>query len=271
VWQDQVTSIYSVSFALQLYDASLGDVIGAAGALPDDALAEVTVLVLRALAHLHARRVLHRDVKAANVLVAGRDSSGQGAQLALADLGVSATLGAERSRANTFVGTPVYLAPEVIRGEPYDQAVDMWSLGVMIIECCDGRVPYGDRNPLTALFLIANASSPPTALFASQHMQDIIAKLLVFDPRGRISAEALLRHPFLVEAAGRVDAAGGTSSPALAAVLDDCMSSILDKRAQKLADTTGKFDGEPRSAGGEHVYGATTTSLGATFREYAIP
>ena len=266
LYTDKTTGVTELSLQMDLYDASLHELISIVGVLNDNVIAEVAVLLLRALMHLHKARVIHRDVKSANVLVSARENSilssgggsetgsrtvlvsgsdtlsslvttspSGGARIALGDLGVSAAL-TERSRALTFVGTPVYTAPEIIRGLPYNESVDLWSLGILLIELADGNPPHADVAPLVALFLIPS-SPPPTSRCASPEMKEIISKLLITNPSQRANAASLLSHPFLIEAAHRIDTlGGGTTSPALAEVLDENMNAILERRANSPDD-----------------------------------
>eukprot|EP00051_Salpingoeca_urceolata_P005131 m.70592 g.70592 ORF g.70592 m.70592 type:complete len:855 (-) comp14077_c0_seq3:55-2619(-) len=156
---------------------------------------------LEALAHLHANRVIHRDMKAGNILIA---SDGR---IRLTDFGVSALLKKEGQKRDTFIGTPYWMAPEVvicenIRDRPYDSKVDVWSLGITLIELAEMSPPYHDMHPMRVLFKIPKAM-PPTLNEPhkwSAEFSDFLTKCLFKDARERWTCEQLLEHPFVANA-----------------------------------------------------------------------
>jgi serine/threonine protein kinase len=101
---------------------------------------------LRGLAYIHSLHRIHRDIKSDNLLI-GDDGS-----IKLADFGYAAQLTQEKQKRNTIVGTPYWMAPELIRGQNYDQKVDLWSLGIMIMEMAEGEPPYMEFPPLRVCF-----------------------------------------------------------------------------------------------------------------------
>jgi serine/threonine-protein kinase 24/25/MST4 len=167
------------------------------GTLSEDLIAVIARGLVEALVHLHGQNKLHRDIKAANVLL-----TSQG-EVKLADFGVSGTLTSTFRKRNTMVGTPYWMAPEVIRESAYDDKADIWSLGIACYEMATGMPPYADLHPMRALFLIPK-SDPPRLPATDQNspqwsasFHDFLECCLQKAPADRATARALLEHPFL--------------------------------------------------------------------------
>ncbi|KAK1162670.1 TRAF2 and NCK-interacting protein kinase isoform X1 [Acipenser oxyrinchus oxyrinchus] len=153
--------------------------------------------ILRGLTHLHQHKVIHRDIKGQNVLLT------ENAEVKLVDFGVSAQLDRTVGRRNTFIGTPYWMAPEVIACDEnpdatYDFKSDLWSLGITAIEMAEGAPPLCDMHPMRALFLIPRNPAPRLKSKKwSKKFQTFIDSCLVKNHGQRPSTEQLLKHPFI--------------------------------------------------------------------------
>uniref|UniRef100_A0A674E6S0 non-specific serine/threonine protein kinase n=1 Tax=Salmo trutta TaxID=8032 RepID=A0A674E6S0_SALTR len=165
--------------------------------LKEDWIAYISREILRGLAHLHAHHVIHRDIKGQNVLLT------ENAEVKLVDFGVSAQLDRTVGRRNTFIGTPYWMAPEVIACDEnpdatYDYRSDLWSTGITAIEMAEGAPPLCDMHPMRALFLIPR--NPPPRLKSkkwSKKFCSFIEGSLVKNYTQRPPTDQLLKHPFI--------------------------------------------------------------------------
>ncbi|XP_078522323.1 TRAF2 and NCK-interacting protein kinase isoform X4 [Lissotriton helveticus] len=165
--------------------------------LKEEWIAYICREILRGLSHLHQHKVIHRDIKGQNVLLT------ENAEVKLVDFGVSAQLDRTVGRRNTFIGTPYWMAPEVIACDEnpdatYDFKSDLWSLGITAIEMAEGAPPLCDMHPMRALFLIPRNSAPRLKSKKwSKKFQSFIESCLVKNHGQRPATEQLMKHPFI--------------------------------------------------------------------------
>lgn len=163
--------------------------------LNEEQIATVCEAVLQALAYLHAQGVIHRDIKSDSILLTldGR--------VKLSDFGFCAQISKDVPKRKSLVGTPYWMAPEVISRSLYATEVDIWSLGIMVIEMVDGEPPYFSDSPVQAMKRLRD--SPPPKLKNSYKvspvLRDFLDRMLVRDPQERATAQELLDHPFLLQ------------------------------------------------------------------------
>ncbi|EKX54340.1 hypothetical protein GUITHDRAFT_83971 [Guillardia theta CCMP2712] len=151
------------------------------------------VLSVGAIAFLHQLGRIHRDIKSDNLLL---NSKGD---IKMADFGFCVQLTQEKDMRHSMVGTPYWMAPELVRGQSYDQKVDIWSLGIMMIEMAEGEPPYLKEQPLRALYLIATRGTPKLkqpSKYSAMFM-DFYDRCLHVDPKKRATAAELMQHPLM--------------------------------------------------------------------------
>ncbi|XP_050313998.1 serine/threonine-protein kinase hippo-like [Anthonomus grandis grandis] len=164
--------------------------------LNEEEISTVLSDTLKGLEYLHLRRKIHRDIKACNILL---NSEGHAK---LADFGVAGQLTDTMAKRNTVIGTPFWMAPEVIQEIGYDCVADIWSLGITALEMAEGQPPYGDIHPMRAIFMIP--TKPPPSFKEpdkwSPEFIDFISACLIKNPEERCTATDLLSHVFITNA-----------------------------------------------------------------------
>jgi p21-activated kinase 1 len=170
--------------------------------------------VLKALDYMHQKNKIHRDIKTDNVLLK------RNGEVKLGDFGYTAQLSSDQECRKSVVGTPYWMAPELIKSKPYSFAVDIWSLGIMVRELAEGEPPYVEVPPMRALYLIVSAGIPPISNpeTRSPELLDFLEQCLQPDPARRPRAAKLLEHPFLKTAAVQ------SQIPALVRMADELSS-----------------------------------------------
>jgi len=155
-------------------------------------MARVARDMFLALAHMHSLNCVHRDIKSDNILL---NAAGE---VKLADFGFATQLRSASEKRKSVIGTPYWMAPEIIKGEEYSFKVDVWSMGIVMMEMCEGDPPYMDHPPLKALFMISKFGIPDLQDVEqwSLELEGFTKMCLTPDPKERFSAQELLEHEF---------------------------------------------------------------------------
>jgi len=161
--------------------------------LTEPQMAYICVETLKALSYIHSMHRLHRDIKSDNILL------GDNGEIKLADFGFATQLTQRQAKRNTVIGTPYWMAPELIEGHDYNAKVDVWSLGIMIREMMEGEPPYMDLPSAKALFLIITKGLPELkrANKFSSELKEFLCLTLTKEADSRPDAIELIQHPFL--------------------------------------------------------------------------
>ena len=211
--------------------------------LKEEEIRDITAATTLGLSHLHKHRLIHRDVKAGNILLTNEGNA------KLADFGVSAQVTTMNGKRDTLIGTPYWMAPEVIQETKYDSKCDVWSLGITLIEMAEGVPPLDHIHPMRAIFQIPKRDPPkfqhPEKW--SDTMIDFLAKCLVKDPEGRMSSTDLLEHEFIKAAVERLEQNKGQSEITKALALE-CGPKIIQYYLEQKKTGEGDED-DPANKG----------------------
>lgn len=191
----------AISIILEYMDGgSLADFLKKVKTIPEPYLAAICKQVLKGLWYLHhEKHIIHRDLKPSNLLINHRG------EVKITDFGVSAILASTSGLANTFVGTYNYMSPERIIGSNYGYRSDIWSLGLVLLECATGQFPYSPPQPgegwgnvyeLMETIVDQPAPRAPSDLFSPEFCS-FISACIQKEPKDRLSANELMTHPFL--------------------------------------------------------------------------
>lgn len=162
--------------------------------LPEDEIRKIAIQLTQALHVLHSNRIIHRDMKPQNILIGSKQ------QIKLCDFGFARAISHDSSLLTSIKGTPLYMAPELVRQQPYNYTVDLWSLGVILYELAVGRPPFYTDRIVSLIEMIVRepVKYPPTM---SPEFQNFLAGLLNKDPSKRMTWPEILSHPFILETA----------------------------------------------------------------------
>jgi len=163
--------------------------------MSDNIISFISKEILEGLKYLHSKAIIHRDIKSDNILLS------KNGYVKITDFGFSAQLKESDEKRKTTVGTTYWMAPEVISNEQYSFKIDIWSLGILIIECVEGEPPYMDLPAIKALFIIVSEGRPefkdPEGM--SEDIKDFIDICTKMRAEDRPSASELLEHPFILD------------------------------------------------------------------------
>ncbi|KAF0696271.1 Aste57867_12969 [Aphanomyces stellatus] len=213
--------------------------------LTEKEVAAVCANVVKGLTYLHHHRNIHRDIKAGNILLSASGLA------KLADFGVSAQLTNTINKRKTVIGTPFWMAPEVIQETQYDGKADIWSLGITAIEMAEGDPPLSKMHPMRAIFMIPSRP-PPTLADPSRYSPqfvDFLAICLKKDATQRPTAEALLAHPFLKKDVDKLENLLPGGLPALQELVDRNLDALGQDREGSPIDIQDAIHVEESTSG----------------------
>lgn len=215
------------------------------GRLDESLMGYYTRQVVRGLEYLHSRGLVHCDIKGRNILV-GDDGP------KIADFGCARRVNTVETEPAAIGGTPMYMAPEVARGEEQGFACDIWALGCTVIEMATGSLPWPNvGDPVTVLYRIAfSGESPELPSFLSEQAKDFLGKCLKRNPKQRWTASQLLKHPFLEEFSSsnwKQIQESNTSSPT--SILDQGIWNSMDEESESLGNLGGVITCSANSPG----------------------
>ncbi|KAI7836850.1 hypothetical protein COHA_009303 [Chlorella ohadii] len=244
---------------------SVSDIMHTCGSgLDEDMISYICAQTLAGLSYLHSLGKVHRDIKCGNILLT------EAGEVKLADFGVAAQLTATMSKRNTFIGTPHWMAPEVIQVSHYDGKVDIWALGVSAIEMAEMFPPRWKINPNRVLFMVVK--DPPPRLADKERwslsFQDFVAQCLQKDPRARPTARLLQQHKFAAReaaaTAASVDSSSGRGATVVSPAGGPPSARAAGRRSVGFGDVGGTLVAQPAASPG----GARLGEAGEASQDY---
>jgi NIMA (never in mitosis gene a)-related kinase len=165
--------------------------------LSEDEVLTIFTQICLAIKHVHDRKIIHRDLKAENIFLT------KNRIVKLGDLGVSRVMNSTVSKAQTVVGTPYYMSPECIQGQPYDRKSDIWSLGILLYQLCSLKIPFPGNSlvAITQRIMRLNYEPIDTEVY-SKNVVNLIESMIQKDPEQRPSINSLLKYPLIWEKVG---------------------------------------------------------------------
>ena len=161
--------------------------------IPEEQIIDWFVQIALAVKHVHDRKVLHRDIKSQNIFMT------ETGQIKLGDFGIARTLDRTSEMADSVVGSPLYLSPEIVMAKPYNFKSDIWSMGVVLYEMCELKVPFMSNSIQGLVVKIAEGDFEPIDEFYSVSMNNLVNMCLEMDPNDRPNINTILRLPFIQE------------------------------------------------------------------------
>lgn len=235
-------------------NGSLHSICKAYGKFPENLVGVYMTQVLQGLQYLHDQGVIHRDIKGANILTT------KDGKVKLADFGVSTSTLSGPDKEAQVVGTPYWMAPEIIELSGATPASDIWSLGCTVIELLQGKPPYHHLQAMPALFAIVNDDHPPLPEGVSSAARDFLMQCFQKDPNLRVSARKLLKHNWIV-GCRRSDAPVAKAPSNFSQAVEEVKqwNKALTSDSNLRASTGSDSGGPPRFAAAEQARSNMTT------------
>ena len=192
--KDSFHSEFGVSIVLEFVDGgSLSSIVRKCGRIPESLVAIYMEQVLQGLQYLHEHSIIHRDIKGGNILL-----SSEGV-CKLVDFGCAAAVASDMSKRVTVVGSPYWMAPEVVSMSGQCPTSDIWSFGATVVELVTGEPPFWGMPPVSAMFHVVQDAQPPIPAGLSSELTDMLKQCFRKDPKDRPSAEMLRSHPWFTQ------------------------------------------------------------------------